>query len=63
MQVLDKEGKRKKRCHISYNAVVVANGALVFFSRIWDIFQDNVNIFFIETYIYFSIDKHIITCF
>lgn len=31
MQVFDKEGKRKKRCHISYNAVVVANGALLFF--------------------------------
>lgn len=31
MQVFNKEGKRKKRCHISYNAVVVANGALGFF--------------------------------
>lgn len=34
MQVFDKEGKREKRCHISYNAVVVANRALFFFANL-----------------------------
>lgn len=31
MQVFDKEGKRKKRCYILYNVVVVVNGVLLFF--------------------------------